>query len=209
MKQFYLHEGGKYWIKWSFWLGRHICTTSAPLPLEKLSSLRCASLSGPPRKDRWRHPPRDRSTIPPCNVIMVNHFYLLYINGDDDYDDPVQHCSWPLSNTGLRNCPMDRPLGSTLRNNSWITAPFQFFNFTARPGQVENVKLIKPKMTPLVIAWYSLLQSSGQCGSSFSRTCATRLLRRFSGKLFVGTMSLWFFWSFMIVTSPVHQAWQR
>ena len=91
--QFYLHEGGDYWIKWSFWLGRYIWTASAPLPLEKLSSLRCASLSAPPRKDRWRHPPRDRSTIPPCNAMMVNHFCLLYINGDDDYDDLVKHCS--------------------------------------------------------------------------------------------------------------------
>ena len=103
---------------------------SAPLPLEKLSSLRCASLSAPPWKDRWRHPPRDRSTIPPCNVMMVNHFYLLYINGDGDYDGHR-----PFSITGLRNCPMDRPLGSTLRNNSWITAPFQFS--TLQQGQAR------------------------------------------------------------------------
>ena len=66
---------------------------------------------------------------------------------------------------------------------------FSVFNITSRTGQVENIKLIKKKIRPLVIAWYSLLQSSGQCGSSFSRTCATRLFRRFSGKLFVGTMS--------------------
>ena len=114
---------------------------------------------------------------------MVNHFYLLYINGDGDYDGHR-----PFSITGLRNCPMDRPLGSTLRNNSWITAPFQFS--TLQQGQA---RLKMSKMTPLVIAWYSLLQSSGQCGSSFSRTCATRLFRRFSGKLFVGTMSLFIF----------------
>ena len=67
---------------------------------------------------------------------------------------------------------------------------FSVFNFTSRTGQVENIKLIKKKIRPLVIAWYSLLQSSGQCGSSFSRTCATQLFRRFSGKLFVGKMSL-------------------
>ena len=67
------------------------------------------------------------------------------------------------------------------------------FQLYSKDRQVENVKIIKPKMTPLVIAWYSLLQSSGQCGSSFSRTCATRLFRRFSGKLFVGTMTLFIF----------------
>ena len=120
--------------------------------------------------------------------MMVNHFYLLYINGDGDYDGHR-----PFSITGLRNCPMDRPLGSTLRNNSWITAPFQFLILQQGNARLKISNLLKKKIRPLVIAWYSLLQSSGQCGSSFSRTCATRLFRRFSGKLFVGTMSLFIF----------------
>ena len=101
---------------------------------------------------------------------------------DDDYDD-----HWPqkLSNGSA--------FGIHSAKQLLDHGTFSVFNFTARTGKVENVKLIKPKMTPLVIAWYSLLQSSGQCGSSFSRTCATRLFRRFSGKLFVGTMSLLIF----------------
>ena len=36
---------------------------------------------------------------------------------------------------------------------------------------------------PLVIAWYSLLQSSGQWGDSFSRARPTLFFFRFSGKL--------------------------
>ena len=127
--------------------------------------------------------PRNTSSLDWMNLVML-------AKTKTPFQELWRGC-FLTSRTAQRSVPLNQPYGTTLGaqhlEDLGETLSGELSSSELKRGNVSavfySVEFHVEWFEPLVIGWYSLLQSSGQWGDSFSRVCPTLFFFRFSGKL--------------------------